>query len=40
MDGFSVPEVASALGKSTAAVHSLLERGRHSFKRAYLEASA
>jgi Sigma-70, region 4 len=31
LDGFSVPEVAAALGKSTAAVHSLLERGRASF---------
>lgn len=39
LDGFSVPEVAAALGKSTAAVHSLLERGRASFKRAYLEAA-
>ena len=39
LDGFSVPEIASTLGKSTAAVHSLLERGRVSFKRAYLEVS-
>src|SRR5215204_929227 len=35
LDGFSVAEIARALGKSTAAVHSLLERGRASFKRAY-----
>lgn len=40
LDGFSVPEIASALGKSTAAVHSLLERGRASFKSAYLEAAS
>jgi RNA polymerase sigma-70 factor, ECF subfamily len=39
LDGFSVQETASALGKSTAAVHSLLERGRASFKSAYLEAA-
>jgi|SRR6266540_1552416 len=39
LDGFSVPEIAAALGKSTAAVHSLLERGRASFKSAYLEAA-
>jgi len=40
LDGLSVPEVASALGKSVEAVESLLARGRESFKRAYLEASA
>jgi RNA polymerase sigma-70 factor, ECF subfamily len=40
MDGFSAHEVAAALGKSTTAVHSLLERGRLNFKRAYLEGSA
>src|SRR5215218_6010346 len=39
LDGFSVQEIAAALGKSTAAVHSLLERGRASFKSAYLEAA-
>jgi len=39
LEGFSVQEIASALGKSTAAVHSLLERGRASFKSAYLEAA-
>jgi RNA polymerase sigma-70 factor, ECF subfamily len=39
LDGFSVQEIAAALGKSTAAVHSLLERGRASFKNAYLEAA-
>lgn len=37
-DGFSVPEVATALGKTVAAVNSLLERGREGFKRAYVEA--
>ena len=40
LEGFSVQEIASALGKSTAAVHSLLERGRASFKSAYLEAAS
>jgi len=39
LDGFSVPEIASAIGKSVAAVESLLARGRVSFKRAYLEVS-
>jgi RNA polymerase sigma-70 factor, ECF subfamily len=39
LDGFSVQEIGAALGKSTAAVHSLLERGRASFKSAYLEAA-
>jgi RNA polymerase sigma-70 factor, ECF subfamily len=39
LDGFFAQEIASALGKSTAAVHSLLERGRASFKSAYLEAA-
>jgi RNA polymerase sigma-70 factor, ECF subfamily len=39
LDGFSVREIAAALGKSTAAVHSLLERGRAAFKSAYLEAA-
>ncbi len=37
LDGFTAAEVGGELGKSTAAVHSLLERGRESFKRAYLE---
>jgi RNA polymerase sigma-70 factor, ECF subfamily len=37
LDGFTAAEVGDALGKSTAAIHSLLERGRESFKRAYLE---
>jgi RNA polymerase sigma-70 factor (ECF subfamily) len=37
LDGFTAAEVGDELGKSTAAVHSLLERGRESFKRAYLE---
>jgi RNA polymerase sigma-70 factor (ECF subfamily) len=40
LDGFSVQEIAASLGKSTAAVHSLLERGRASFKSAYLEAAS
>ena len=40
LDGFTAAEVGDELGKSTAAVHSLLERGRESFKRAYLEAEA
>lgn len=35
LDGFTAAEIATALGKSRAAVHSLLERGRASFKRAY-----
>ena len=39
LDGFSVPEVAAELGKSVAAVNSLLQRGRANLKRAYLEAS-
>jgi RNA polymerase sigma-70 factor (ECF subfamily) len=38
MDGFSAAEVAAELGKSVAAVHSLLERGRDGFRRAYREA--
>ena len=37
LDGFTAAEVGGELGKSAAAVHSLLERGRESFKRAYLE---
>ena len=37
LDGFTAAEVGHELGKSTAAVHSLLERGREGFKRAYLE---
>jgi RNA polymerase sigma-70 factor (ECF subfamily) len=37
LDGFTAAEVAGEMGKSTAAIHSLLERGRDSFKRAYLE---
>jgi RNA polymerase sigma-70 factor (ECF subfamily) len=40
MDGFSAAEVATELGKSVAAVHSLLERGRARFKHAYLEGLA
>jgi RNA polymerase sigma-70 factor (ECF subfamily) len=37
IDGFSVPEAARMLGRSTDAVESLLARGRQSFKRNYLE---
>jgi RNA polymerase sigma-70 factor (ECF subfamily) len=40
LDGYSVPEAARLLGRSTEAVESLLARGRRSFKRAYLEESA
>ena len=39
VDGFAVREVASLLGKSPAAVHSLLERGRAGFKGAYEESA-
>jgi RNA polymerase sigma-70 factor (ECF subfamily) len=39
LDGFSPAEVAAELGKSVAAVNSLLQRGRASFKRAYGEVS-
>src|SRR5690348_14514487 len=39
LDGFSVPEVASALGRSIEAVESLLVRGRTSFRRAYAEVN-
>lgn len=35
LDGLSVPEVASALGRSVEAVESLLARGRVTFRRAY-----
>jgi RNA polymerase sigma-70 factor, ECF subfamily len=40
LDGYSVQEIAAELGKTTVAVHSLLERGRSSFKSAYLEAGS
>jgi RNA polymerase sigma-70 factor (ECF subfamily) len=40
LDGYSVPEAARLLGKSTEAVESLLARGRRSFKRAYNEEAA
>ena len=39
VDGFSVDETATLLGKSVEAVESLLARGRQTFKRAYREAS-
>jgi RNA polymerase sigma-70 factor, ECF subfamily len=37
VDGYSVPEVASILGRSVEAVESLLSRGRSGFRRALLE---
>jgi RNA polymerase sigma-70 factor (ECF subfamily) len=40
LDGFSVADTARMLDKSVEAVESLLARGRQTFKRAYLEASA
>ena len=38
MDGLSAAETADALGTTATAVNSLLQRGRASFKHAYLEA--
>lgn len=38
LDGWSVPEVARALGKSVHATESLLARGRNGMKRALTEA--
>jgi RNA polymerase sigma-70 factor, ECF subfamily len=38
MDGLSVPEVATELGRSVEATESLLSRGRESFRRAFREA--
>lgn len=38
LDGFSVPEVAAALGRSVGAAESLLARGRASLRRALMEA--
>lgn len=35
LDGYSVPEVAAALGRSVEATESLLARGRRHFRRAY-----
>jgi len=35
LDGFSVPEVAAALGRSVEATESLLARGRRHFRQAY-----
>lgn len=40
LEGFSVPEIAEALGKSVEAVESLLARGRVAFRQAYVEAAA
>ena len=37
VDGFSVAETATLLGRSVEAVESLLARGRRSFKRSYRE---
>jgi RNA polymerase sigma-70 factor (ECF subfamily) len=39
VDGLSASEAAAAMGRSVPAIHSLLERGRASFKRAYSEVS-
>jgi RNA polymerase sigma-70 factor (ECF subfamily) len=38
LDGFTVPEVAAALGRSVSAAESLLARGRVSFRRGFREA--
>jgi RNA polymerase sigma-70 factor (ECF subfamily) len=38
LDGYSVPEVAAALGRSVEATESLLARGRRHFRRAYTGA--
>jgi RNA polymerase sigma-70 factor (ECF subfamily) len=38
LDGYSVPDVAAALGRSVEAAESLLARGKASFRRAYREA--
>ena len=38
LDGLAVPEVAAALGRSVAAVESLLVRGRAGFRRGFREA--
>ena len=40
VDGFSVAETATLLGRSVEAVESLLARGRQSFKRSYREGPA
>jgi RNA polymerase sigma-70 factor (ECF subfamily) len=39
VDGMSVPEVASALGRSVEAAESLLARGRAAFRAAYSEVT-
>ena len=38
LDGLSVPQVATALGRSVEATESLLTRGRVNLRRAYLES--
>ena len=38
LDGYSVPDVAAALGRSVEAAESLLARGKASFRRAYRKA--
>jgi RNA polymerase sigma-70 factor, ECF subfamily len=38
LDGWAVPEIAQALGKTVHAIESLLARGRVNFKRALTEA--
>jgi RNA polymerase sigma-70 factor (ECF subfamily) len=38
LDGFSVPEVGAALGRSVSAAESLLARGRVAFRRSFQEA--
>lgn len=37
LDGFSIREIASSMGRSESAVESLLARGRHGFRRAWNE---
>jgi RNA polymerase sigma-70 factor (ECF subfamily) len=39
VDGMSVPEIASALGRSVEAAESLLARGRAAFRAAYSEVT-
>ena len=39
LDGLTVPETATAIGRSVRATESLLVRGRESFRRAYQEVA-